>query len=286
MRKTGKKNLKIAGATVIALFSLTTVFTATFAWFALSKNVNSSGATIEADPASGRLNKIEIYVPNDLEHPVVDNTYVFKNTPSSTIFGNGNSNNIYLGEFESLSIDHPILILFTLRHDFTSAVDGDIYVKGITEVDDFLGSTDSSGNPLYELGPDSYMCRGQKNIGTTSDPVLVDCYPLSSVINFKCAHFSSAQYNNLTNGKSTIDIPTNLVTLRESFVNFENGATVRFENEPKIFESEEGDVINRIAMIVNYDDAAVTAIYSTYLGEDIISDGPLYFTCDFGLEVF
>ena len=288
MRKTSKKNLKIAVATTIALFSLATVFTATIAWFALNQKVNSNATTLNAKQVNGRLNRIDIYELNDQLNPISNGAYVFKSTPTSTIFGDGTSKLVTIREFEQLDFDHPIMILFTLTDEYTSQVSGDMYVKGFTEVEDFLGATED-GEPLYELGSDSEMCRGQKEVTIEGETVEVDCYPLSSVVNFQCAHYSTSEYSNMTTGQPTINIPTSDITLRDSFVNFEEGADIDFESEPKIFESVKDDVIRYIVMVVNYDPDAVTAIYSTYLGDSTLEGtygGQLFFTCDFGLEVF
>ena len=55
------KSLKIFGATSVAIFSLTAVFTATIAWFALNQKVGSDGMSVKITDETGRLNKIEIY---------------------------------------------------------------------------------------------------------------------------------------------------------------------------------------------------------------------------------
>lgn len=47
-----KKTLKLVGATSVTLFSLTTVFVAAIAWFALNNNVNGEGMSIACSPGS------------------------------------------------------------------------------------------------------------------------------------------------------------------------------------------------------------------------------------------
>ena len=53
--KSGKKNnklMKLFGATSVTLFSLTTVFVATIAWFAMNNNVGGNGTTVTCSPGS------------------------------------------------------------------------------------------------------------------------------------------------------------------------------------------------------------------------------------------
>ena len=330
--KISKKNVKIFGATSIALFSLVAVFTATFAWFAMNKRVDSKAATINAKQISGRLNSIDVYTLEEEQYQK-DGYYVFKNTPSSTIFGDDTNNNyVNLGVFDTLDTDHPILIVFALSETFSSQSQRDFYINGRTSAPGFLGRTKSDGTPFYTLGvapdPDPnastsseptsmaisassagvsynpeddedlvhYLCRGTKDIGSQT----VDCYPLSSVINFKCTQYAQRSDFEKTvpnTEKKVLEIKNTGVDgikLRDSFVNFSSGASVTFDQKPTIYYTTGVESFQYVAMVVNYDVDVVTAIYSTYLGneklESEVADGgyggSFYFTCDFALEVF
>lgn len=320
-----KKNLKIAAATGMTIFSLVATFTAVFAWFVQNHSIDASGMTIKVTAESGRLNKIEIFeyietiektsydeegnpVLDEHGNPVTFLTYSFDDEPSGSIYGGDGSfeNSFLMGDYNPLSTEHPILILFTLEGGFVSTAANDMFIKGATTAAGFLGATNEQGLPVYKLGSvTSEDPVGTKTLkrGTKDVPVdpenpdgakkTVDCYPLSSVINFKCTHYSSASYTKLINDSTAnrIDIPTESVTLRQSFVNFaSSGAGIEFKNEPLIYSSPGGnEPIQYVAMIVNYDGNAVSAIYSTYLGNSTLEEtygGSLYFTCDWVLEVF
>lgn len=312
--KLNKKALKIVGATSIALFSLVTVFTATIAWFALNQTVGSDNMSVKITDETGRLNKIEIYEYVETinkgteQNPVLN--YSFNNTPSAVIYGGSDSDEDYyqMGNFTPLDTEHHILILFTFQEDFVSTTPGDMFIKGITTADGFLGATVNK-QPKYNLGRTApTLWRGSKDVPVinpstgevVTDPSTgeavtktVDCYPLSSVVNFKGAEYSANQYNALKTNSTTgrIDIPTNSISKRAAFMDFATyGDGSDFTKEPTIFESAgEGETIKHIALIVNYDEDAIIAIYSTYLGNKILEEnygGDLYFTCDWSLEVF
>lgn len=302
MKTLSKKNAKIIGATSMAIFSLVAVFTATIAWFTLNRDVAGGGMKFIAVDEQGRLNKIEIFEYIEALDKSGISHYSFSRTPSATVYGGDGLDDDYflMGDYNPLHTDHPILILFTLKNDFITREEGDMYIKGLTTAVGFLGET-SNGAPKYALGPTSPLYRGTKDVEKevivdgvpTTQTVTVDCYPLSSAINFKCADFSNSEYTTIISNSMSgrIDIPTNSITLSESFVNFaSSGAGITFKNNPTIYSSP-GDEssIQYVAMVVNYDGNAISAIYSTYLGNTVLDNtygGELYFTCDWSLEVF
>ena len=302
-KKLNKKSLKIAGATSVALFSLVAVFTATIAWFCLNAKISGSGMGIKGSDDVGRLNKIEIYeFVETLDKSGVSN-YSFNRTPSATVYGGDSIEDevFRMGDYNPLNTEHPLLILFTLRTEFVTKAVGDMYIKGLTSATGFLGATDpDTGLPYYNLGNTSpTLKRGVKTVTfideITGEEVTkeVDCYPLSSAVNFKCAQYSSAQYSSLITNSTTgrIDVPTNSIALSESFVNFaSSGAGITFKQDPMIYSSSgDGSSVQYIAMVVNYDGNAISAIYSTYLGNATLEGqygGQIYFTCDWLLEVF
>ena len=309
--KLNKRSIKIVGATSLALFSLVTVFTATFAWFVLRQDVSGTGIKMKATDETGRLNKIEIFEYVETIDKGTGNSHAynfsFKDEPFATIYGGDGIDDYFLmGDYNPLSPDHPVLILFTLKGEFTSVEAGDMYIKGSTGTPGFLGAT-SGGSPVYKLGTQApTLCLGQEDVPTydeiTGEPIVddegspimkeVDVYPLSSAVNFKCADYSSDTYDDLIDASTTnrIDIPTNSIEIKESFVNFLSAENIRFEPKPTIYSSTgDGSSIQYIAMVVNYDPDAISAIYSTYLGDSTLEGtygGQLYFTCDWSLEVF
>lgn len=305
MNKTGilrKKNIKIAGATGMTIFSLVAVFSAVIAWFTLNQSVGAKGMKITASDDVGNLNKIEIYEYIETIDIDTNPKYSFSSVPSATIFGgNGIVDECFLlGDYNQLSTDHPLLILFTLEHNFASLTAGDMIIKGTTETQGFLGTT-QNGVPKYNLGPTApTLQRGTKTITVVDETTgnetekEVDCYPLSSAVNFRCVEYSSAEFANIvdsTNKRINILNDLESLPLRQSFVNFaSSGAGVTFMNDPIIYSSPgDGSNIQYVAMVVNYDANAISAIYSTYLGNPILDDeyeGSFYFSCDWLLEVY
>ena len=309
MKLRNNKGLKIATATGVTIFSLVAVFTSTIAWFVTRKNTNASGMNVVASEETGRLNKIELYELESLEpkttydqqnNPILVPNYSFNSTPSATLDFSSDDEEEFstfsLGDYDPLNVEHPLLIIFSFNMEYLSMTAGDVYVKGSTQVSDFMGATEN-GAPKYNLGSSApTLCQGQDEDNGW------DLYPLSSAVNFKCTYYSSDDYDDLLDNSQTgrIDINPNDLDLNESFVNFvPASATIQFKKNPTIFSSPgktngEGTPIQYIAMVVNYDSNAVSAIYSTYLGNtklegDVSSGGyggALHFVCDWALEVF
>lgn len=295
-----KRSLKIVGATSIALFSLVTVFTATIAWFSLNQKVGSNGMTVRVKEETGRLNKIEIFKLDKRLDESTPVKYSFFDTPAATIYGEGaDGNAVLMDDYNPLNPDNPVLILFTLENEFTSISAGDMYVKGISNAAGFLGET-SDGAPKYNLGTTAPTLRRGSKVVTLYDEIAgenvtktVDCYPLSSAVNFKCTQYSTTEYQTLTANSTIgrIDIPIDdSLKLHDSFVKPGTGDAIAYKKDPMIYSSLGGNsVIKYIAMVVNYDADAISAIYSTYLGNKTLEEtygGQFYFTCDWYLEVF
>lgn len=303
--KLTKKSIKIVTATGMAIFSLTTVFTATYAWFAMNKTVVANGMAIKAKNENGRLNKVEIFELEEINFKNIDDVnytnYSFNNVPSATYvydWDNSSSslieNSFPMGMYNPLDKEHPLLLLFTLGYEYNSTAIGDIYIKGNTEASGYLGETTNEGLPRYNLSntqPTLYS--GSKSIEIDGETINnIGCYPLSSVVDLTCTQYSEAQYTTLLDNSETgrIDILKDSLALNEQFVNFSSGSYVNFKNDPTIYQSPGNNTaIRYIAMVIDYNSDAITGIYSTYLGDPILEDdyeGALCFTCDWSLEVF
>lgn len=326
MKLRNNKTLKIAAATSGTVFSLVAVFVATFAWFSLNKTVGSNGMTVHANKnVVGRLGKVEIHKCLDIIGSGDAKTYSFKKDADTTLTYDwvnhttsisGSTAPFELGDYTPLETDHPLLMVFVLNDEYESHVAGDIYIKGSSQKNGFLGEV-NNGVPKYALGSSCPLWMGEKTIlvfdddgepvyeddGETQKTKDVDTYALSSAVNFKCDYFSSDDYKALE-AKSTPSATTNdrinmiastLTDANEAFVNFNTNATFKeFKKSPKIFSSpgktnNNPTPIQYITMVVNYDQNAISAIYSTYLGDTTL-EGPyeerLYFSCDWSLEVY
>ena len=293
MAKKNKKNLKIIGATLVSLFSLVTVFSATIAWFALNKSISSDGMAIKVGKQSGRLDHVEFHDIQKIDTETGSKIYQFKKDPFSTITynwetgtGTASNNNIFvMSNYSPLVQEHPLLVVFAFNMQYTSVEDGDIYINGVTNITDFLGKVEN-GAPKYPLGPDS----GSPAYIRTKNGH--DYYASSSIINFRSKAFTTSEYNTLTSSeKTTIDIQDSSVKANENFVsiNPNNPDDVSFNQKPTLYSSKAGDKMQYIVTIVNYYPEAISIIYSTYLGNSYLETtygGSLYFACDWSLEVF
>ena len=299
MKKSDKKNLKIISAISVALFSLVTVFTATAAWFCSFSTVDGDGMDIKPISDKGRLRQVTVHECADIKN--INSVYSFKREPSFTLtynWGNTVTNKISvnMGEYSPLEPYKPLLFVFELSGEFRSTSASDFYIKGKTPVPGFLGDLASTGYPAYDLlNTESGMHLGTRDIDTNDDGVeeTVGVYPLSSAVTIKTIGYSSDEYTSLLNGSSssTIDIASTLVNSLDNkgFVNT-NGSTISFLREKTFFSSTgNNQKISRVAMIVDYNGDAISAIYQTYLGDDTLEDafnGYLCFKCDWNLEVY
>lgn len=288
-----KKNLKIVGATFVSLFSLITVFSATMAWFVFVRKVDGSDMTVKVTKLSGRLDYVEFHDIYKIDTETDSKIYQFQKTPFSTIDYNwsnntaisSNSDVFVMSNYSPLVQEHPLLVVFAFDMEYTSLEDGDIYIKGITSITDFLGKVEN-GAPKYPLGPDS----GSPAYIKTKNGH--DYYASSSIINFRSKAFTTSEYNALVAVENTtIDIPDSSVITYENFVsiNPENPDDVSFNQEPTLYSADQGDSMRYIVVLVNYYPEAISIIYSTYLGNSYLENtygGSLYFACDWSLEVF
>lgn len=307
--KITKRTIKIAVATGAVIFSLTTVFTSTYAWFSLSKIVKASNMSTKVRNVNGRLDSIDIYKFDKMTTKNNKNYYSFENEASAHLdynwSGSGTGVDLFeLGDYSPLKPEHPLLLVFTLSDTFYSSREGDMFIKGETSVgsDDrskingqatsgFLGDIDSNNKPLYNLNDVTPTLKnGSKRITVDQTEVTVGLYPLSSVVNFKCASYTTAQFAALEDTENAhIDIEENSVKLNQSFVNYGVGSAINFIKAPTIFSSTGSGSFDCVAMVINYDKDAITTIYSTYLGNSILEDtylGALCYYCDWCLEVF
>ncbi len=231
--KKNKKNIKIIGATAMTLFSLVTAFTATIAWFAQNKNVSSSGMAVKIGRLTGRLQYVEFHNYEDIipeqrdeeDKIVVHKLYKFKKQADATINYDYNSgsasisgNTFIMDTYSPLIQEHPLLVVFAFDTEYTSENEGDIFVRGTTNIEDFLGTTKSDGTPYYPLVPNStnkaFVKRELSSEGIdgayldeTDNKYYIDYYASSSVINFKSRSFTRNEYQSLTSdSNSTIDI--------------------------------------------------------------------------------
>ena len=163
----------------MAIFSLASVFVATYAWFAMNKSVTGTGMSIKITRASGRLSNVYFHAFDESHSS--DSTFKFNKTPFVTYEYDWEDQEINtiddeyatwgLGDYSYTNKNHCMLVIFEFDKDYTSTSAGDMYVKGITTVGGnslvttysdggvplsttgggFLGARTSAGAPYYTL---------------------------------------------------------------------------------------------------------------------------------------
>ena len=161
--KFNKKSVKIYAATCMALFSLTAVFTATIAWFALNEAVEGNGMAVEILTDGDSFTTLAIYRCNTedsttnvlkfFDTPAVYTTYEDEVDPDTgevnhklvfNFIGEHEGNNIKLDDWGDLSGSQPVLFLFSLP-DETHLSDINLTISTTTSAI-FEASSISSSN--------------------------------------------------------------------------------------------------------------------------------------------
>ena len=299
--KNNKTNLKILGATMVTLFSLVTVFTATIAWFSLNKTTHGDGMKAIVTKLSGRLDYVEFHDISTIEETETDKIYHFDKEVFTTITYNyeaetatyDNDDIFVMNDYSPLNQEHPLLVLFAFKLDIVAEYEGDIFIRGNTGIEHFLGSATKTGDvvaPTYPLG--------------TGSPALVkhvsnahhngygdDYYASSSIVDFKYHAMDSTAYATWYAG-DTLDFDSDDLyqSVDRTFVNIDSNdpEDVTFNSHPFLYRSPNGVTVKYVAIVVNYYAEAISMIYSTYIGDDLLEntfEGDLLFACDWSMEV-
>ena len=299
------KTLKLVSATAVTLFSLLSVFVATFAWFSMNKEIDNDGMMLQISPSSGRLNKIYFHAYDDSD--AEDDLFEFNKTPYATYSYNwenssvvvdvaGSTSDWQLEDYTALDHDHPALMIFEFNNDYTSSFEGDMFIKGHTTVNGFLGERKASGDPVYDLSNPVLHDESHPTALVMKQDTNYDYYALSSVAAFRNKAFSNAEYTsflaantgNTLAFKTTSNIEGEALVEAQPFCDVDNAAeTFEFNQAPYLFKSDGESTVKYIAVVVEYSSDAIGYIYSTYLGDPTLEswENILHFTCDWSLEV-
>lgn len=165
---------------MMSIFSLASVFAATYAWFAMNTTVSATGMSIRVSRLDGRLHRIYFHGFDSTNSN--DSTFKFNKSPFATYEYDWEDREIEvvdddgaiwnLGDYSYTDKNHCLLVIFEFDKDYVSTVAGDIYVKGVTTVGGdnltttysqqtgeplettgggYLGARTSSGGPYYAL---------------------------------------------------------------------------------------------------------------------------------------
>lgn len=128
MKKVGKKNLKLIAVTSMAIFSLLTTFTATFAWFTAMREVNSDNqeSPFPIKRVDSIVEEVEFYkyigtTPKEISDGVETAFYAFDPTPYGSISVDdhgvsGNAPSFAMGTFSLSDPHHLMMVIFKIKH--------------------------------------------------------------------------------------------------------------------------------------------------------------------------
>ena len=294
MKRTGNKNLKIVAATLMVIFSLFTCFSGAFAWFTGIRNQNRDVDDFEVEIRE-YFSKISYHQftgnPTDTncsfnKKPVASLTYNFQTREfDKPVDGDGNEIDTFkfqLETYDPMNKHKPMLVLAELREDVDTS-HGSVTALANTTTEGFLGRKDENQLPYYNLDytEPSLIVETINNI---------DYYPLSSVVNFKAMAFSAAEFEDWDDESTTYDIVISETSdpVDHNFVHVDNNLDVsNFYQESLIYDSGLETTVKYIAIVVDYNDAAIEYIYSTFLGDDAMESREylLDFVCDWKWEI-
>lgn len=289
MKKQPRNNgLKIVAATGMSIFTLFTVFCATYAWFSMNISSKTEGNRISVEPASGKFYKLSIHNAVSIS----DTQFGFDANPWGTIqienwrtrrlITNYSSDSFFMGSYDYLEKMHPVLFLFQFGDDgvenYTASADEPISIKASTNIDYYVGDN-AAGRTLYPID-EIDVSQGHFN-------------PLSSVVKYSSRVFASAEdlddiktENNMIGGVTydTYDFSTEDLSGEGSFVAFdEQDLYDSFEQEPVLYSTTSATV-KYVAVVFDYYELAMETIYGAFLGDEVLSD-TLSFTCDWTLVI-
>lgn len=162
IKKVSKKTTKIAAATGMTIFSLLCVFVATYAWFSMNANTGASGMNVKIANLSGRLQYVYFHAFD--EQNSSESTFKFNKTAFATYEYDWDNKEIdiiddeyatwKMGDYTYIDKNHPMLIIFAFDQEYTSSLEGDFYIKGITTVggNSLVTTYSDQGEPLETTG--------------------------------------------------------------------------------------------------------------------------------------
>ena len=304
-KKSGNKNLKIVAATMMAIFSLFTCFTGAFAWFTATRQANNASDDFKVDRLS-KLTKISYHQftgspsssacsfnKTPFAYMEYDSTTKQFSTPKNGSDEEMASFNLEMAQYNPLEKNKPVLVLAEFDRDYNTASNSKVTVAARTDTADFMGVKDNNHQPKYVLGATAPT--GLAKVINDED-----YYPLSSVVGFRSFALSSSEYTTWS-GESAYNVTiANTMAPDHNFSDADTDADESsFEPRCTIYDSDnealntDGDdetykTVKYVAIVVDYNDAAIEYIYSTYLGDDVMENTYEYvlnFMCDWVWEI-
>ena len=248
--KTKKARHGIIMATSMCLFSLFSVFSATYAWFSTNLNTETKGMeikvkTIELDYSAMTIHRCDLSASSSAH-------YHFFSTPSAIITNSGSTSvaGIKLDNYSKLNKTQPLLLLFTLTDE---VYEDDVTVSAISENDSFTTEITAQN---------------------------VAHFPFSSAVRFKSMSYAGENF----------PFDNVLVSDLSSYTSFASvsGQTTSFTNTIQPFNGESHSIIKYIAIVMDYYPDAIDYIFNQNLGVGSIAannNNAVDFYCDWTFEI-
>ena len=258
-----KTNLKIIGATAVGLFSLTTLFTGTLAWFNVNQTVSATGMNISVKLIETELASLTVH-RCDLSNST-STLLKFNSTPSVVVGGHGNiieASGVQMDNYSTLNQTQPVLLLFTFSE---GTYEDDLTVSATTPNASFVSSL------------------------TTEN---VSHFPFSSAVKFKSLTYST---NNFPfNNVNLVDANENPVYTSSSFVELsrsgDNVTVDKYNSSLVLFDGSNHNhtAITHLAIILDYYAEAIEYISGhtpNYAPVVLTNNNVIDYFCDWSLEM-
>lgn len=292
--KSGKnKTLKTVAATMVTLFSLVTVFTATIAWIAANKDVDSNAGEINVTDVSRLFSKMTLhqYLGKDS-----GGNLLFSQTPggsfsyggTGTQYDNNSSapvinSSLQPNEMGSYSLDNP-------RHPLLAIIE--------------LNETVNTSVTHFEItATTTHYYLGQSENGVPKEALVSVNNPLSSIIRFSSDHFEEktdiatgtatyqgSNYNAYVFSDPDVDENKDWNSFVELTKSGEDLLFTRWKQEVSVIDSDdfgasENKKVAYVSIIFDYYDDAINFVYNMYLGNSILNAEFVHFSCDWTLVI-
>ena len=246
---------KIAMHTMVAIFSLASVFAGTYAWFALNADVEVSGMSIKVSVGETDVDCLTVHRCN----LSASTSSILKFDPNPSVVATGygtvtTASGIKMDNYSTLNQTQPVLLLLTFNDGM---LESDIEMTATSDTATFVGAATA------------------QNIGS---------FPFSSAVTFKTATYSSAEFP--FNNVQTADYSSDL-----SFVQITkdgNGVITNtsFNQEITIYNGNSNNSVKYLAIILDYYPDAIDYIIN-HTNYEVFSNhnNCIDFFCDWIMEL-
>ena len=308
---------KIAMHTMVAIFSLASMFAGTYAWFALSDTSTISGATIKIGDVSTAVVNISIHEFYGESEDGATWGFNTSSNHSVTIdpenYSGNESATLEMGNYTLDDPHHPVLYLFEtngnselikLTTEFcylaktepASTVSVPTYSSLSSYADNTLikveaDETRGGASTVYKYVDNMYVMQWIDLQNNSRNPLSSIIQMHSFVFDYNPATTNTVTGNLVVNGSPTQKtyIPfvkntclSTYTSNMSSFATIRNG-TPTFSNEATVYSGETYEN-GYIGIVFDYYPELIEDIYSYFLGNTYLNNG-LGFTCDWNMEI-